>query len=69
MPRPCPVLLAVSIVLMLAWFGWVVWAQGDTLGDYIDALWPKIRPGGLVMTHSSVTNQLTRGWLDQMRTR
>jgi hypothetical protein len=29
--------------------------------------WSKVKNGGLLLLHSSVTNELTRGWLDRLR--
>jgi hypothetical protein len=37
---------------------------------YIEAWWPRVRPeGGMVMVHSTLTNALSRGWVERMRER
>ena len=33
------------------------------------AWWPRVRPGGLLLLHSTCTNALTRAWLENMRAR
>ena len=48
---------------------WLDFGQGEKLGEFIEKIWPSIRPGGLVLCHSTVTNSLTRGWLEKMRSR
>ena len=35
---------------------------------FMEAWWPRVRPeGGMVMVHSTLTNALSRGWLERMR--
>jgi hypothetical protein len=41
--------------------------QGDKIGVFITELWPHLRPGALVLVHSTLTNSLTRAWLESMR--
>jgi hypothetical protein len=41
--------------------------QGDKVGAFVEELWPLVRPGGLVLVHSTLTNSITRGWLERMR--
>jgi hypothetical protein len=37
---------------------------------FMEAWWPRVRPeGGMVMVHSTLTNALSRGWLEKMRER
>lgn len=48
---------------------WLDFGQGEKLGQFIDKIWPRIRPGALVMCHSTLTNSLTREWLETMRAR
>eukprot|EP00041_Stephanoeca_diplocostata_P014044 m.252131 g.252131 ORF g.252131 m.252131 type:complete len:674 (-) comp19555_c0_seq1:426-2447(-) len=48
---------------------WLDFGQGDKLGLFIDQIWPRIRPGALVLCHSTLTNSLTRDWLETMRAR
>ena len=37
---------------------------------FMEAWWPRVRPeGGMVMVHSTLTNALSRGWLEKMRQR
>ena len=42
---------------------------GPRLAEFFELVWPRVRPGGLVLVHSSLTNQLTREWLEGMRGR
>ena len=33
------------------------------------AWWPRLRPGGLLLLHSALTNTVTRAWLEGVRAR
>ena len=33
------------------------------------AWWPRLRPGGLLLLHSALTNTVTRAWLENVRVR
>ena len=48
---------------------WLDFGQGEKVGQFIDKVWSRIRPGGLVLCHSTLTNSLTRDWLEKMRAR
>ena len=39
------------------------------LDELLRAWWPRLRPGGLLLVHSTLTNSLTRQWLEAMRAR
>ena len=40
---------------------------GGRLQSFLAAWWPRLRPGGLLLMHSTLTNALTRRWLESMR--
>ena len=42
---------------------------GGRLAAFLGAWWPRVRPGGLLLLHSTCTNALTRAWLENMRAR
>lgn len=42
---------------------------GGRLDEFLGAWWPRLRPGGLLIVHSTVTNAVTRQWLEKMRGR
>jgi hypothetical protein len=42
---------------------------GGRLATFLEAWWPRIRPGGLLLVHSTLTNAVTRAWLDSVRSR
>lgn len=48
---------------------WLDFGQGEKLGHFIELVWPRLAPGALVICHSTVTNSVTRAWLEQMRAR
>lgn len=39
------------------------------LDDFLSAWWPRLQPGALLLVHSTLTNTVTRSWLEQMRAR
>ena len=46
----------------LCWFDFGV---GRKVDEFLGHWWPRVRPaGGLVLLHSTLTNSLTRRWLD-----
>ena len=56
-----------SLVFDLCWFDFGV---GRKVDEFLGHWWPRVRPtGGLVMLHSTLTNSLTRRWLDGMLAR
>jgi len=48
---------------------WLDFGQGEKLGLFVEKVWARLRPGGLVLCHSTLTNTLTRTWLEKMRSR
>jgi hypothetical protein len=42
---------------------------GGRLAPFLEGWWPRIRPGGLLLVHSTLTNAVTRAWLDGVRSR
>jgi len=42
---------------------------GNKWDTFLDVWWPRVRPGGLVLIHSTLTNAATRRWLDSVRLR
>lgn len=50
-------------------FLWVDFGAKDRLDDLFRRYWPRLRPGGLAVVHSTLTNRATRIWLEAMRSR
>jgi len=48
---------------------WADFGAGQRLDEFFERWWPKLRPGGHVLVHSTVTNAMTRSWLENMRRR
>lgn len=47
---------------------WVDLGAGPRIGRFVAGVWPSVNPrGGLLLLHSSLTNEVTRGWLEAMR--
>ena len=47
---------------------WVDLGAGPRIGRFIAGVWPSVNPqGGLLLLHSSLTNEVTRKWLEAMR--
>ena len=47
---------------------WVDLGAGPRIGRFIAGVWPSVNPrGGLLLLHSSLTNAVTRKWLEAMR--
>ncbi len=42
---------------------------GPRIDSFLDAWWPRLRPGGLLLMHSTLTNTVTRAWLEAQRER
>lgn len=42
---------------------------GGRLAPFLEGWWPRICPGGLLIVHSTLTNAVTRAWLDGVRAR
>ena len=40
---------------------------GGRLASFLEGWWPRVRSGGLLLVHSTVTNAVTRAWLDGVR--
>ena len=50
-------------------FVWIDFGAGPRLSEFFDLIWDRVLPGALVLVHSTLTNQLTRTWLEGMRSR
>ena len=50
---------------------WLDFGLGTSarINAFIDNLWPRLRNGGFILLHSSLTNSVTRSWLDSFRRR
>ena len=48
-------------------FAFLDFGQGDKVWAFVEDIWPLMRPGGLVLVHSTLTNSITRVWLEKMR--
>ena len=42
---------------------------GRRIEAFLDAWWPQLRPGGYLIMHSTLTNAVTRAWLEKQRQR
>ena len=42
---------------------------GGRLDEFLNAWWPRLKPGGWLLIHSTLTNAVTRQWLEKMRAR
>ncbi len=40
---------------------------GGRLDTFLERWWPRLRPGGYLLVHSTLTNAVTRRWLDGVR--
>lgn len=43
--------------------------SGPRIEAFLDAWWPRLRPGGYLLMHSTLTNAVTRAWLEKQRDR
>jgi len=57
-----------QVQLDLLWLDFGAGVSGR-LDEFLEAWWPRLRPGGFLLIHSTLTNTLTRHWLEGMRTR
>lgn len=49
---------------------WIDLGAAHRMEGFFEAWWPRVRPeGGMVMVHSTLTNSLSRGWVERMRER
>ena len=48
---------------------WLDFGVGTRVSDFVEKIWPAIKPGGYLVCHSTVTNEHTRVWLDALRAR
>jgi len=48
-------------------FMWVDFGAGQRLDEFFRKWWPKLKGGGYILVHSTVTNVFTREWLEYMR--
>jgi predicted O-methyltransferase YrrM len=48
-------------------FAWLDFGAGQTLSEFFERLWPHMNDGGYIVVHSTLTNRLTRTWLQKMR--
>jgi predicted O-methyltransferase YrrM len=47
---------------------WIDLGAAHRIEGFMEAWWPRVRAeGGMVIVHSTLTNQLSRGWLEKMR--
>lgn len=42
---------------------------GARIESFLEAWWPRLRPGGYLILHSTLTNAVTRAWLEMQRER
>lgn len=54
--------LGAELVLDLVW---VDFGAGERLDEFFGNWWARVPVGGLLLVHSTLTNQLTRRWLDR----
>jgi len=40
---------------------------GSGLDDFMADMWPRVAPGGFVLLHSTLTNSMTRAWVEGLR--
>lgn len=48
---------------------WCDFGVGARMRDFAGGAWKSVRPGGFLVCHSTLTNQGTRDWLDDVRAR
>jgi predicted O-methyltransferase YrrM len=49
---------------------WVDFGVATRIDEFLNTWWPRLSPrGGLLLVHSTLTNELTRTWLEKMRAR
>ena len=50
-------------------FIWLDFAAGSKLNQVFDRWWNRLKNGGFILCHSTLTNSMTREWLEGMRKR
>ena len=50
-------------------FIWLDFAAGKKLSKVFERWWDRLKDGGFILCHSTLTNSMTRDWLEQMRRR
>eukprot|EP00943_MAST-04B_sp_MAST-4B-sp1_P001148 g1148.t1 len=48
---------------------WLDFAAGKKLSQVLNRWWHRLKNGGYILCHSTLTNSMTREWLEQMRSR
>jgi predicted O-methyltransferase YrrM len=48
---------------------WLDFAAGKKLSKVLNRWWHRLKNGGYILCHSTLTNSMTREWLEQMRSR
>ena len=48
---------------------WCDFGVGSRMREFVAKVWSSIRPGGILLCHSTLTNQRTREWLEAARAR
>ena len=48
-------------------FIWLDFAASNKLMTVFEKWWDRLEDGGFILVHSTVTNRLTRDWLEEMR--
>ena len=46
---------------------WVDFGVGPRLEEFLQSYWRCVAPGGLIVIHSTLTNKVTREWLERVR--
>jgi len=49
-------------------FMWIDLGAANRIDSFLKRFWFRVRPGGYVAVHSTLTNSLSRAWLEKMRT-
>jgi len=47
---------------------WIDLGAANRIEGFFEAWWPRVAVGGFVLVHSTLTNALSRQWLERMRT-
>ena len=47
---------------------WIDLGAANRIEGFFEAWWPRVAVGGFVLVHSTLTNSLSRQWLERMRT-
>lgn len=55
--------------LDVLWLDFGSGVMAGRLDEFLSAWWPRLRPGGLLLLHSALTNSVTRHWLEAARAR